>query len=77
MATEEEFLAIAKQNNYGDGTTAIVAFISENGKKLTVGNIGDSEAVLCRGGKVRISLPHKDSLCKFLFCIGYGIDNSA
>lgn len=53
LATEEGFLALAKQNNYGDGTTAIVAFISDHGQRLTVGNIGDSEAVLCRGGKVR------------------------
>ena len=52
LTTENGFLALAKQNNFGDGTTAIVAFISENGRKLTVGNIGDSEAVLCRAGKV-------------------------
>jgi len=47
--TEEEFLELAKRDNFGDGTTAIVAFLVKN--TLTVGNVGDSEGVLCRGNK--------------------------
>jgi serine/threonine protein phosphatase PrpC len=46
--TEQEFLDIARKDNMGDGTTALIAFIKRG--KLYIGNIGDSEAVLSRNG---------------------------
>lgn len=48
--TEREFLDIARKDNMGDGTTALIAFIKQG--KLYLGNIGDSEAVLSRNGTV-------------------------
>jgi hypothetical protein len=46
--TEQEFLDIARKDNMGDGTTALIAFIKR--ARLYIGNIGDSEAVLSRNG---------------------------
>lgn len=62
LALEETFAKIESEicqqySTTGDGTTAVVAYIS-NGK-LLVGHVGDSEAVLCRGGKaIGLTEPH-------------------
>lgn len=61
-ALEETFAKIETEicENYsqsGDGTTAVVAYIY--GGKLLVGHVGDSEAVLCRGGTaIPLTEPH-------------------
>jgi len=49
MRVEVEFLSKALTEDLKDGTTAIVAIINEN--KLIVGNIGDSELIICNSGK--------------------------
>ena len=55
--TEEQFLKIAKSENLGDGTTAIVLFVLP--KKIVVGCVGDSECVLSRAGKaINLTEPH-------------------
>jgi len=46
---EVDFLAKALDEDLKDGTTAIVAIINEN--KLIVGNVGDSELIICKRGK--------------------------
>jgi len=46
---ETDFLEKSFKEDLKDGTTAIVAIINEN--KLVVGNIGDSELVLCKKNK--------------------------
>eukprot|EP01103_Thecamoeba_quadrilineata_P004297 TRINITY_DN14008_c0_g1_i1.p1 TRINITY_DN14008_c0_g1~~TRINITY_DN14008_c0_g1_i1.p1 ORF type:complete len:304 (-),score=66.84 TRINITY_DN14008_c0_g1_i1:193-1104(-) len=47
LATEDEFLELAKKDELNDGTTLVVGLISDD--KLYVANVGDSEAFLCRG----------------------------
>ncbi|KAL6060122.1 protein-serine/threonine phosphatase [Balamuthia mandrillaris] len=49
LQTEDEFMKLARASNIGDGTTAIVAFILKT--TLFLGNVGDSEAMLCRDNK--------------------------
>jgi len=44
---EKEFLEQAVKSELADGTTATVALV--HGQHLIVANVGDSEAVLCRG----------------------------
>jgi len=46
---EKNWTAKALQDDLIDGTTACIAIIDQD--KLTIANVGDSEAVLCRGGK--------------------------
>ena len=46
----------------GSGSTACVAMVGETGE-VVVGNVGDSRAVLCRGGRaVRLTTDHKPEL---------------
>eukprot|EP01103_Thecamoeba_quadrilineata_P005364 TRINITY_DN1517_c0_g1_i2.p1 TRINITY_DN1517_c0_g1~~TRINITY_DN1517_c0_g1_i2.p1 ORF type:complete len:165 (+),score=29.03 TRINITY_DN1517_c0_g1_i2:256-750(+) len=47
LQIEEEFVSIASRENLQDGTTAVIAMIL--GQKLIVANVGDSEAIICRG----------------------------
>lgn len=54
----EQFLSIADEHKLNAGTTAICALILKN--MLYVANVGDSRAVLCRGGKaIALSDDHK------------------
>jgi hypothetical protein len=46
LRTEEEFLQRAKQEQWLDGTTACVLLHKDG--LIVHGNVGDSEAVLCR-----------------------------
>lgn len=46
--TEKRLLKKANLEHFNDGTCALFAIIK--GKTLTIGNIGDSRAVLCRNG---------------------------
>lgn len=62
---EAAWTTVANDKNLDGGTTALVAvFVGSNAKggghtDLYVANVGDSEAVLCRGGKaVAASSPH-------------------
>lgn len=48
--TDEEFLEIARDNNYTDGSTWVLGLVI-NGK-LTLANIGDSTALLIRNSNV-------------------------
>eukprot|EP01119_Soliformovum_irregulare_P020137 TRINITY_DN6492_c0_g1_i3.p1 TRINITY_DN6492_c0_g1~~TRINITY_DN6492_c0_g1_i3.p1 ORF type:complete len:181 (-),score=63.58 TRINITY_DN6492_c0_g1_i3:49-591(-) len=53
-----EFIKTQDINVKHCGSTALVSYISEN--QIFVGNLGDTRAVLCRGGKsIRISWEHK------------------
>jgi serine/threonine protein phosphatase PrpC len=47
LATEDEFLELARKDELNDGTTLVVGLIS--GPNLYVANVGDSEAFVCRG----------------------------
>ena len=46
---EEEFLQLSDKNNWGDGTTVVIAVIRDN--RLIVANVGDSECVISSKGK--------------------------
>mmetsp|Transcript_18923 Transcript_18923/g.21721 ORF Transcript_18923/g.21721 Transcript_18923/m.21721 type:complete len:124 (-) Transcript_18923:890-1261(-) len=48
--TDEEFLKIAKDHNYTDGSTCVLGVVM-NGK-LTLANIGDSTALLVKNSNV-------------------------
>lgn len=45
---DAKFVELAEQKDLRDGTTAVAAYI--RGGRLWVANVGDSRAVLCRGG---------------------------
>jgi serine/threonine protein phosphatase PrpC len=47
---DAEFLKLAYENNYPDGTTCLMALIMNN--KLTVGNLGDSSAIMIRNNQM-------------------------
>jgi serine/threonine protein phosphatase PrpC len=47
---EHDFLAIARDNNLNDGTTCLLALITDC--KLTVANLGDSSAILIRNNQM-------------------------
>ena len=50
------------ENNleYRAGSTATTAFLLNNGKRLIVANVGDSRAVLARGGMaIELSVDHE------------------
>jgi serine/threonine protein phosphatase PrpC len=47
---EREWLAFAAKDECVDGSTACVAVLDHSAGELTVANVGDSEAVLCRAG---------------------------
>jgi len=56
--TDQQYLKQDAQANRDDGCTGVTAFII--GTKLYVANVGDSRAVLCRGGKAQpLSVDHK------------------
>lgn len=58
--TENDFMDLAYKDQLEDGSTAVVALVL--GAKLFVGNIGDSEAILCHNGKaVCLSTLHNPS----------------
>jgi len=59
LESDRKFLDICKNTNSTSGTTALGVFI--RGSVLTVFNIGDCQAVLCRAGKVphNLNVPHK------------------
>jgi len=52
---ETDFLDKALKEDLKDGTTAIVAIINEN--KLIVGNVGDSELIICNDGNAVSLVP--------------------
>eukprot|EP01103_Thecamoeba_quadrilineata_P012565 TRINITY_DN3275_c0_g1_i1.p1 TRINITY_DN3275_c0_g1~~TRINITY_DN3275_c0_g1_i1.p1 ORF type:complete len:338 (+),score=69.28 TRINITY_DN3275_c0_g1_i1:40-1014(+) len=57
LSTEEEFLEWAKKEELNDGTTLVVGLVS--GDKLYVANVGDSEALVCRGeSSVNVTTVH-------------------
>mmetsp|Transcript_9190 Transcript_9190/g.23025 ORF Transcript_9190/g.23025 Transcript_9190/m.23025 type:complete len:598 (-) Transcript_9190:1093-2886(-) len=47
LVSEEKFLKFATEKQLEDGSTAVVGLLVD-GRELFIGNIGDSEAVLCR-----------------------------
>eukprot|EP01102_Stenamoeba_stenopodia_P011186 TRINITY_DN3421_c0_g1_i10.p1 TRINITY_DN3421_c0_g1~~TRINITY_DN3421_c0_g1_i10.p1 ORF type:complete len:445 (-),score=78.32 TRINITY_DN3421_c0_g1_i10:1230-2564(-) len=58
--TEANFMDLAYKDQLEDGSTAVVALVL--GTQLFIGNIGDSEAILCRNGKaVCLSILHNPS----------------
>lgn len=57
---DRQYLNYCRSNNIYSGTTAVGALVTQNGRKLTVFNIGDSEAILCRAGQA-INLTTKHS----------------
>jgi len=55
---DHNWLLLAEQSNFDDGTTAISVLIVHN--TLFVANVGDSRAVLSTGGKaLALSIDHK------------------
>jgi len=46
VKTEEEWLALARQEELMDGTTAAVALVDQAAQQCFVGNVGDSEILL-------------------------------
>ncbi len=49
------------QENWSDGTTAVIALVDDN-NRLLLANVGDSEALVSRAGKaVNYSVPHNPS----------------
>eukprot|EP00803_Ostreobium_quekettii_P001776 evm.model.scf_1355EXC.1 EVM.evm.TU.scf_1355EXC.1 scf_1355EXC:38618-43668(-) len=60
MATDDSYLEDPKsrRDDGGAGSTAVTAVVI--GRKLTMANVGDSRAVLCRKGKaIAVSIDHK------------------
>ena len=58
---EENFNKIARHRKLGSGSTANI--ISIMGDKIVTVNLGDSRAILCRGGKgLRLTKDHKPGL---------------
>jgi serine/threonine protein phosphatase PrpC len=48
------------EKDFRAGSTATTAFLMENNRRLVVANVGDSRAVLCRGGKaIEVSVDHE------------------
>merc|ERR1719326_2782817 len=45
-ATEAEWLEVARNNEWMDGTTAAVALVDRREGRCIVGNVGDSEVIL-------------------------------
>lgn len=59
--TDAEYLGLAPAMSRNDGCTAVAAMLI--GQRLVVANVGDSRAVLSRGGKaVPLSVDHKPNL---------------
>eukprot|EP00195_Chlamydomonas_chlamydogama_P006956 CAMPEP_0202890740 /NCGR_PEP_ID=MMETSP1392-20130828/1052_1 /ASSEMBLY_ACC=CAM_ASM_000868 /TAXON_ID=225041 /ORGANISM="Chlamydomonas chlamydogama, Strain SAG 11-48b" /LENGTH=238 /DNA_ID=CAMNT_0049574365 /DNA_START=401 /DNA_END=1117 /DNA_ORIENTATION=- len=57
-STDNQYLRQDSSSNRDDGCTAVTAVVL--GHRLLVANVGDSRAVLCRGGKaVAMSVDHK------------------
>jgi len=55
-----QFLETADSSLKHAGTTGVAVIISSDGKSCFIGNVGDSRAVLSRGGKgLRLSYDHK------------------
>ncbi|CAN0500519.1 unnamed protein product, partial [Ectocarpus sp. 12 AP-2014] len=50
VCLDEQFLLLAGEREWYSGTTVLVALM--RGRKLLIGNVGDGEAVLCRGDDV-------------------------
>lgn len=48
--TDEEFLELARENNFSDGSTCVLGVVM-NGK-LTLASIGDSTALLVKNSNV-------------------------
>jgi serine/threonine protein phosphatase PrpC len=48
---DKSFLDLASKKGYKDGSCAVVCLWLRDEKKLVLGNLGDSRAVICRKGK--------------------------
>lgn len=63
LQIEKEFLELCDSNNWGDGTTLVIAVIRNN--HLIIANVGDSECVIASSGKAfaltEIHNPSKNS----------------
>ncbi|CAM9789834.1 unnamed protein product [Phaeothamnion confervicola] len=58
LALDREFLEICAEHNWYSGTTVLAALL--RGRRLLIANLGDCEAVLCRGDAAEpMSLKHK------------------
>ena len=58
LAADKEFCETAEREGLGDGTTAVVAYFNDG--KMWVANVGDSRAVVSRGGVARaVTVDHK------------------
>lgn len=66
LALDEQWLHMAQKRGLGDGSTAVVCVVrgcTRRPVQLLLANLGDSRAVLCRGGEaVRITRDHKPEL---------------
>lgn len=49
LQIEEEFLQLSDSNDWGDGTTLVIAVIRNN--HLVIANVGDSECIIASNGK--------------------------
>jgi serine/threonine protein phosphatase PrpC len=58
VKTDSDFLAVAEKDDYKSGTTAVTLLLTDS--HMVVSNVGDSEAILSRGGQaVQLSVLHK------------------
>ena len=60
LKTDEDFLADSQFKKDYSGTTAVVAVIDANEKKLYIANAGDSRAMLIRNGKVLLATEDRE-----------------
>lgn len=75
--TDSEFLKSENTQNRDAGSTASTAILV--GDRLLVANVGDSRAVICRGGTGKIQKNYWLMTMKFRFLLNmytYGIHNS-
>jgi len=68
------------QNNYDDGSAAIVTMVERDNNRVIIANSGDQRAVLCRGGSaIQLTTDHKpddpNEILRIQSCGGYVTEN--